>query len=334
MAQAQTFTYAYNDLILGFRQTSPAGNNEVVVDIGQASGYTSLTVGTKITVPGFTPSQVSPGSFTSFNRLSWSVFGPYASGYSGYPNHTLWLTVPRTNNAVISASPTRLNFSPQGLLIQKMSSIVGYPGDSGGAEYISSNVASNQFNTSSFVQEVLASYSGNNLSTWLAGGVDPTQATFDDTWPSTEPNGGDVEVTTPVSFTSGTVRSDLYEVRPMTTATGALVTDPHTGTSGPAWYVGYFELSPNGTLTFTRDAASTAPAQVTLSIAQTSNTNTISFASSSGVTYTLLYTNEAGLGSPISNWPSRPGAITGDGTTKSFEDTTTDAVRFYRVLEH
>jgi hypothetical protein len=86
-------------------------------------------------------------------------------------------------------------------------------------------------------------------------------------------------------------------------------------------------------MTFTRAAASTAPAQVTLSIVRTNNVSTISFGSSSSVTYSLFYTNAAGLGAPVSNWPSLPGTISGDGTTKSFQDTTTDAARFYRVLE-
>ena len=58
----------------------------------------------------------------------------------------------------------------------------------------------------------------------------------------------------------------------------------------------------------------------------------ISFASASSVTYTLCFTNAAGVGAPVSNWPSLPRAISGDGTAKSFQDTTTDPSRFYRVL--
>jgi hypothetical protein len=328
MAQAQIFTPTNNDLILGFRKNAPyTENNEVVVDIGQASTYFNLGVGTTNTVPGFSASQLSPGSFSTFSNLSWSVFAAYAGGYSGYPNETLWLTVPRTNNAVRSASPTRQTYGIHQVIKTKMTSIVA------GAEYISSNTASNQFNTPSFVSESLAAYIGHNLSTWLAGDVDPTQATFNDDWPSSEPNGGNIEVTTPGNFTNGTVRSDLYEVRPLATAVGTPITDPHTGTSGLAWYIGYFELKSNGTMTFTRDVASTTPVPVALNIARTNNVSTISFGSSSSVTYTLAFTNSAGLGAPVSNWPSLPGTITGDGTTKSFQDTTTDPMRFYRVQE-
>jgi hypothetical protein len=328
MAQAQIFTPANNDLILGFRKNAPyTENNEVVVDIGQASTYFNLGVGTTITVPGFSASQLSPGSFSTLNNLSWSVFAAYGGGYSGYPNFTLWLTVPRANNAVRSASPTRQTSGVHQLTKTRMTSIVA------GADYISSNSASNQFNTPSFVSESLAAYTGHNLSTWLAGAIDPTQATFNDNWPSSEPNRGNIEITTPGSFNSGTVRSDVYEVRPLTTVVGTPITDPHTGTSGLAWYIGYFEFTSNGTMTFTRDAATTTPAPVALNIARTNNANTISFGSSSSVTYTLAFTNSAGLGTPVSNWPSLPGTITGDGTTKFFQDTTTDPMRFYRVRE-
>jgi hypothetical protein len=109
--------------------------------------------------------------------------------------------------------------------------------------------------------------------------------------------------------------------------------DPHTGTSGLAWYIGYFEFKSNGTMTFTRELASTAPAAVTLNVARTNNVSTISFGSASSLTYKLCFTNSAGLGAAVSTWPSLPGTISGDGTTKSFQDTTTDPVRFYRVLE-
>ena len=333
MVQAQTFTYANNDLVLGFRMNGVfAQNYEVVVDIGQASAYFNLTVGTKIPVPGFSASQLSPGSFTGLTNLSWSVFGYYAgSSYPGYVNNTLWLTVPRANNAVRSSDAIRLAYSLQQAVKAKMGDIVGA---SSGAGFISQALGtSNQFNTPTFVRESIATYSTHILSVWISGTVDPTQGTLNDTWPATEPNSGNLEVTTSGSFASGSVRSDLYEVRPLTTGNGTAVVDPHTGTSGLAWYIGYFEFNLDGTMTFTRDAASTAPAPVTLSIARTNNVSTIAFASSSSVTYKLFFTNSAGLGAPVSNWPSQSGTISGDGTAKAFQDTTTDPVRFYRVLE-
>ena len=331
MAQAQTFTSTNNDLTLGFRKNNPYTENyEVVVDIGQASSYINLAVGATISVPGFSASQLT-GSFTSLNNLSWSVFaGLTGSTYPGYVNNTLWLTIPRANNAVRSSDAIRLAYSLQQAAKAKMGNIVG---GSSGAGFISQALGTgNQFNTSSFVREPIATYGTHILSVWMSGTVDPNQGTLNDTWPASEPNAGNLEVTTPGNF-SGTVRSDLYEVRPLTTATGTTVVDPHTGTSGLGWYIGYFEFKSDGTMTFTREAASTAPPQVSLSFARTNDVSTISFVSSSSVTYKLFFTNAAGLGVAVSNWPSQSGTISGDGTAKSFQDTTTCPMRIYRVLE-
>ena len=104
-------------------------------------------------------------------------------------------------------------------------------------------------------------------------------------------------------------------------------------------YLGYFTLDLSGSaprLAFTPAVAvvSIPPPQPRLSITRTGNVSSISFLSSSSVTYKLFYTNSAGLITPVSSWPSLPGTIAGDGTTKTFQDTTTDPIRFYRVQAH
>ena len=336
-AQAQVFAPVNNDLFATFRKVTPYTESyEVVADLGQAGTFLNQAAGTTVTLNAFTPAQLTNGSFLNLNNLSWSVFGAYSgSGYVGYTNNTLWLTVPRANNATPSTAPTRLGFSTQQQVKSKMGSIWSV---SGGAGYVSQQLAvSNQFNTPVFVRESLSAYAGNNLATWMAGVNDPTQGTLSDTWPSTQPNSGNLENTTPAAFSASSVRSDLYEVRPAVNASGLAITDPHTGTTGLAYYVGYFEFFSTGVMTFTRaTATSTAPAAVTLSITRNSTThvNTISFPSASGVTYQLVYTSTAGLTTATANWTTVAGTISGDGTTKSFTDTTTDANRFYRVVEH
>ena len=78
LAPAQVFTYANNDLILGFRKNNPySDNNEVVVDIGRANSYFNLAIGSTIPVAGFSASQLT-GSFTGLSNLSWSVVGAYS----------------------------------------------------------------------------------------------------------------------------------------------------------------------------------------------------------------------------------------------------------------
>ncbi len=326
MAGAQPFTYKDSDLCLGFRKVTPySDNNQVVVNIGQASTYVNAAIGTTLPVSAFSASQLASPTFASLNNLSWSVFGWFtvpSANYPGYPAYTLWLTVPRTDNAVRSADANRYGATFQSITKGKMVSIFL------NAAFVSHDIGtSTAYNTATFVRESIATYPTHLYSVWMGDLLDGTTGTLNDTWPD-----NNLEITTPGAF-SGVVRSDLYEVRPLDDGHGGMVVDPHTGTTGLAYYVGYFEFNSNGTITFTRQAASTMPSQVTLKIARTNNASTISFLSSSSVTYTLCFTNSAGLNTPVSNWPSQSGTITGDGTTKSFQDATTDPMRFYLVQE-
>ncbi len=323
--QAQVFNYTTADICLGFRQTgSYRGNYEVVADGGQASNYVALAVGTTISVPNLSPSQLSPGSFTSFDNLQWSVTAYYiGTKYPGYPTETIWVTVPRTNVSVQTTAPTRLSSTFQQTIVSEIQGILL------GAKDISTALeVSNQFNTPYLVQESISLYSEQILSDHMASTVDFTQGTLQDTWAE-----GNLEITTPNSF-SGTVRSDFYEVRPLTDFNGVPINDPHVGTNGPAYFVGYFQMDSSGNMTFTRAASSSVPPEPpvpTLKVSRSGTTSTISFNSTNGAVYTLFYTNSAGLSRPTSTWPSNTTTITGNGSTQSFTDTTTATNRFYRV---
>lgn len=324
-SRAQTFNYRTADLCLGFRKVSPyTENNEVVVDIGQASNYVNLSIGTTISVPNFSAAQLSPGSFTSLNNLTWSVTGYYlGTAYPGYPRDTLWLTVPRSVASVQSATPTRLTTSGQQTIYLNIADIFS------GARAISTAVGvSNQFNTPYFEQENIMNYPNYILTSYMGDLEFQLTGTLRDTWPE-----GNLEITTPNSF-SGSVRSDLYEVRPLTDSQGNPIVDPHTGTNGPAYFLGYFQFNSDGSMSFTRAASSSGsapPPAPALAITHTGGNATISFGTTNGATYTLYFTNSAGLTQPASTWPSSPSTVTGDGTTKQFVDPITSSDRFYRV---
>jgi hypothetical protein len=100
----------------------------------------------------------------------------------------------------------------------------------------------------------------------------------------------------------------------------------------PPVLVGTFCLSASKVVTFT--AASPAPPPPTLSIARTGSVSIISFLGLNTVTYTLAYTNSAGLTTPVSSWPTMAAAILGNNSTTNFTDTTTASNRFYRVRAH
>jgi hypothetical protein len=326
IAGAQPFIYRDSDLCLGFRKIAPySDNNQAVVNIGQASRYVNAALGTTLSVTNFSSSQLASPTFANLSNLTWSVFGWFAvpnTNYQDYPAYTIWVTVPRADNSVRSVDANRHGATEQGLAVNKMVSILA------NAAFVSHDMgASNAYNTASFVRESIATYSDHLYRNWMQDLEGGSTGTLNDTW--TDNN---LEITTPGNFT-GAVRSDLYEVRPLDNGHGGTVVDPYTGTSGLAYYVGYFEFNSNGSMTFTRQTATTTPSQVSLHIQRTNNVNTISFPSASGVTYSLRFTNSTGLGAPVSTWASQPGTITGDGTTKSFQDTATDPTRLYRVQE-
>jgi hypothetical protein len=328
---AQVFTYQRSDLCLGFRNSS-ADNYEVVVDIGQASNYVNLSIGTSISVPNFSLSQLTPVSFPDLNNLSWSVTSYYPLGdtaYPGYPVDTLWATVPRTDVNTQSTPPTREDSGTQSGCVNKIQGIFL------DAKAISKAVVvSNQYNTPYLVQESVSTYPNQILSVNMGGIEDSTIGNLNDTW-----WGDNLEITTPSSF-SGSVRSDLYEVRPLTDLNGVIIVDPHTGTNGPAYYVGYFQFNSDGTMTFTRQTSVAPPPPApTLSISLpsgfilNSSKLTISFATTNGSTYTLHATNSAGLASAVTTWPSL-GSLTGNGGIQNFQDTITSSNRVYAVTVH
>src|SRR5579872_5920811 len=259
-AGAQPFAYQQNDLLVGFRKTGTfQANYEVVVDIGQGSNYVGLAAGASVSVPNFSSNQLAD-AFANFNNLNWSVLGDPNSTLAGYPSKTLWLTVPRSDVNTQTDPPDRQNQGGQQIVAVRILGIFQ------GAASISRTIGtSNQDNNVTLVREPINN--NQNLSAFISDTGDTSQSDFNGNWSQ------NVEITTPSSFSSG-VRSDLYEVRP----TGVL--DPHTGqTSGSAYYVGYFQFNPNGTMTFTRASAGQPPPppQPQLSISRSGNTSTITF---------------------------------------------------------
>lgn len=326
--QAQTFAWKNNDLLLGFRKTGiNQENHEVVVNIGAATNYVNAPAGTSFTVPNFSLSQLVPGSFSSLSDLNWSVTGFVRTNVvtllPGNVNNTLWLTVPRPSPGDQTTAPTRLGFSSQGNVAVEIKSIFV------GAASLSGQIgSSNQYNTASFVREPVNN--PENLTAFMSAVGNSENSTLQDTW--TE----DLEITTPANFT-GPVVSDFYEIRPTTDSLGNPVVDPHTQqTSGPAYYVGYFTFNSNGTMTFTRASASQPlpPAPQLVRITRAADTTTVYFTTTSGPTYTLYYSDSAGLTTPVSSWTALPTTVTGNGQTNHLDDVTSDATRFYRVGVH
>jgi hypothetical protein len=321
LASAQFFTAGNGDLVAGFRKTGAyQGSYELVVKIGSVTNLLALPAGSSIPINSFSPSQLS-GAFSDYNNLQWSVSGMVSGGpgfyWSGFYQSTIWYTLPRNNINSQTAPLARQSVTTQGTTEQK---IIGFLN---GANLLSSGMGStNSNNTAVLVRETIASANNNDYAFFVQDPQNPALGDFKGTMPTT------VENTTPASFTSAVV-SDLYQSVPQ------LSNDPNTGTNnGAAYYVGYFTLNPNGTMTFTRASTVVAqpPAPKIVSVSRSGTTSTIFFTTTNGTfTYSLYYTNSTGLAAPVTNWPASPTTLTGNGLTNSLTDTTTDTNRFYRI---
>jgi len=316
-AEADPFVVHNGDMLAGFRKTgSHQGNYEVVVNIGNITNFEKLQPGASMTIDHYVSSQLLR-AFSDLNNLQWSVSGsfPGSSRWAGFPSSTLWYTVLRTNSTSQSHPPQRTPASVQQLTRQTMIGV-----GSGAVSISTSLGTSNLDNNVYLVREPIND--PNDLTTFIGGVFNSTIGTFQDTLPFS------VENITPGNFTA-TVASDLYQSCPSGTA------DPITGAmTGAAYWVGVFQLQPDGTMSFVRASSSTpppSPPAPVLTVSRSATATTISFATTNGATYTLYYTNLTGLSQPPANWPSAPSTISGDGTTKAFIDSTTDPDRFYRV---
>jgi hypothetical protein len=101
--------------------------------------------------------------------------------------------------------------------------------------------------------------------------------------------------------------------------------------------LGSFALNGNGLVTFNTVsvAPSAPPAPQIVRITRVGGTSTVFFTTTNGTyTYTLYYTNTLSKAGSVTNWPASPTTVTGNGNTNSLTDTTTDALRFYRVGVH
>ena len=317
---AQPFVAHNGDLVAGFRKTGThQANFELVVNIGNITNFEALQPGTSITISNFSAAQLS-NAFSDYNFLQWSVSGsfPGVAKWAGFPSSTIWYTLARTDIQVQSQPPQRVASGGQQQTRQAVVSV------SIGASSISANLGtSNDNNNVSLVREPIND--PNNLTSFLADSSNPAVGNFGSTLPFS------IENTTASTFPAP-ARSDLYQSCPSGTV------DPVTSsTSGAAYFVGYFTLDPSGTMSFTRASTNTVivpPAPPILSITRTGATTTISIPTTNSITYTLHYTNSPGLTSPITQWPASQQTIAGDGSTKSFTDTSSDSDRIYRVEAH
>ena len=289
MAGAQYFTYnKVGDVLAGFRKTGANDTTgyEMVADLGNVTNLIKLPLGTMITITNFTPGQLTE-AFANNNNLQWSAFCAFSPGglttpywstpLGKFPNYTLWLTVPDSSVTTQTTPPSTNSVDLQ---IATYEAIEGVGSDT---VLISGDLPESEGNTNTVVIEPeTAAYTDyvlgysiedqNNNADGDFGGAAGVPLPFD------------VENTTPATFTSAQ-RDDFYQFVPVSK------TDPITGTvDATPYFVGYFLLNPNGTMTFTRAAAVTVPSAGTIAASVTNGFGPL----------TVVFTNTAS--GTITDW--------------------------------
>src|ERR1700722_9827214 len=298
------FTDTNRDLILTFRASS--GLSVFEVDIGQASIYDSVAPGSSIPITVYSATSQLMPLFGGVDGLSWSVGGcvPNAgdSGDSSIPPRTLWVTDPRLDPNTQPTAWTRESTYTQAGADSHIVAILA------NAQTWANSVVADAV-TNSPTAVAIPSGNGDNADGSL-GALGNYLGTFQ----------GDVENTTPLNFDSAGApsRSDFYELQPG---------------SGPGTYLGYFELATTGAMTF-HGPSTTFPAPTLSASTDTAGNFYISFPSTLNGTYSLSYTNAAGLSAPVSTWPTVGTNIVGDGATKTFQQPISGADTFYSVSVH
>jgi hypothetical protein len=287
--------YAVGDVLVCFRK----GGNDMVVDAGPISTFTNATANQRIPITQYTGTQLGA---VGTNGVSWSAF-------TWLSNDTLFVTRARTSLNTQTAPWQAKSASAQSLTAGLMATI-----PPGALDELNLMVYS--VSTPTAVVEEDSSSGNPNYTDGLSYDDALTGAyggNFDGTFV------GNPENTTLANFTtSGNVaRSDFYQMTP-------------TGSLGfaPGEWLGYFELSTNGTMTYVA-YPSTVP--VINSISRTGAVNIINYTAGLYGTYTLRGTNCLVSGTAQTNWPAIATLTSGDTATHTITDTTTDNVRFYII---
>jgi hypothetical protein len=306
---ADITNYAVGDVLLSFRKTG--GANDLVVDAGPVSTFTSATLNQRIPITQFTGSQLG-GALNATNGISWSAFAYYDDTVS--PNWTLCMTRARSlAHLNIQSTPWPAGSAGgQAIVINTELSTVaaGANGNFGAGlndpRSTSTAVIEPDSSTGSTSGDYTVGQSYHSALDPLGGG--------DDNFGGFTGNPENTTTNNPPFTAPGTVvRSDFYYI-------------PPTG-SGSVTYLGYFELSNNLTMTFVGK-----PTAVPLlkTFIRTNGVATMTYKTGIYGTYTLLGTNKLTSSSSFSTWPAVGGTLsTGDNLTHTVQDTDSVSNKFY-----
>ena len=235
--QAQVFTYNNaSDTLLTFRQSGTGSSaNDLIVNLGSVAQFRTQSGTTFQVYNGAGLSSTFSGA-AGLGNLQFSVLSAVrVSSTLGLPVQTLFLTRERSDLNTQSDPWTTRTSTSQGTTGAQISSI-----GSGAVSLGSGTPASVLANGVIQVADTQTFSPNGRVGAGNTGGG--ALGNLRSTFASTGVSGASVEATTPVGFTGlQTIRADFYELQPAATL----------NSGAAATYLGYFQLSGNGSVSFT-----------------------------------------------------------------------------------
>ncbi len=312
LAQAAQFKFQSSfdppDVLIGIRQAG--GASQIVADLGPVTRFTGAAAGSSFLVTEL-PAKELLKVFPVLDGVGVTIFAAVAvSGGApgGLPLSTLWVTNPRTDLGTQSTTYVRKAKTVQAITAGRIATI----GDNAAAS--SGNLPDGPDNDGNLV--VLPTDDPNQYSAIMG-----EQGNFGVSFT------GEPELIIPADFqTSGApVRTDFYQLAPLTSP-------PPKDKTGI--YLGYFELSPDGTLRFQAPggAPPPAPAPSIIGVQRDGSVSTVTFTTVAGsYRYSLLRAPNSNPAAPLAQWTTQGQSVPGTGSPVSLTDTTDSQAAFYRV---
>lgn len=304
-ACANNFTYTNGNVLICFRK-DPSGTTDLIVNAGPIAYFTNLAPDTTVTIANYTGTQLG---LVGTNSIDWSAWTYFDSTATPGLTNTLFMTSGRSDLNTQTDPYYRDTASAQGATINKLLSIVAGATDS--ANFSGLNTPAAVLESESY------NVNNNSVSYAIGLGVPILNYQFRGTFQS------DPEQSTGSGFTTGAtpVRADFYWIKPT-------ANNDHSGP--PATFLGYFQLSTNGVMSYTAYPAVAVVAPTIVSFTRIGTTSAVTFTTGSSGTYSLRGTNSAGLATAHTNWPAIS-SIGGDGNSHSLQDTTSADNQFYVI---
>lgn len=303
--RGNTFGYTNGNVLICFRKANPTtfaslGGNDLVVNAGPIAYFTNLAPNTKVTITAYNGGQLGQ---VATNSVGWSAWAYFDESLGGRTN-TLFMSKPRISLNNQTAPYNIRNHNSYGYVIGELGAII--QGAMDNVNYSPSNSTLAVLESDSWNES-----EGLSLSYYSGLGT-----TFDF-------NGSfqaDPEQYNPANFTTSgnPLRSDFYWLYP-SSASGL-----------KAVFLGYFELSTNGVMTYTAYPSPAVIAPTILSFTRSNTTSTVTFSTGSAGTYTLRGTNSLTSGTDMTNWPAI-NSVGGDGSNHALQDINSSTNMFYII---